>query len=69
MRNILMESLNDTPVEEHQVELVERKGIGHPDSICDAIMEQVSVALCREYLNVFGSVKHHNIDKGLLVAG
>jgi len=69
MRNILMESLNDTPVEEHQVELVERKGIGHPDSICDAIMEQVSVALCREYLSVFGSVKHHNIDKGLLVAG
>ncbi|MBI5957012.1 MAG: methionine adenosyltransferase [Chloroflexi bacterium] len=69
MRNILMESLNDTPVEEHQVELVERKGIGHPDSICDAIMEQVSVALCREYLSVFGSVKHHNTDKGLLVAG
>ncbi len=69
MRNILMESLNDTPVEEHQVELVERKGIGHPDSICDAIMEQVSVALCLEYLSVFGSVKHHNTDKGLLVAG
>jgi S-adenosylmethionine synthetase len=69
MRNILIESLNKAPVEEQQVELVERKGIGHPDSICDAIMEQVSVALCREYLNTFGIIQHHNIDKGLLVAG
>ncbi len=69
MRNIIVESLNKTPVEEQAVELVERKGVGHPDSICDAIMEEVSVALCREYTNTFGRVVHHNIDKGLLVAG
>jgi len=56
-------------VEEQRVELVERKGVGHPDSICDAIMEEISVQLCREYLEKFGSIKHHNIDKGLLVAG
>ncbi|MBM3135833.1 MAG: methionine adenosyltransferase [Chloroflexi bacterium] len=68
-RNIIIEGLSDTPVEEQQVELVERKGVGHPDSICDAIMEEVSVQLCREYLDKFGSIKHHNIDKGLLVAG
>jgi S-adenosylmethionine synthetase len=49
--------------------LVERKGIGHPDSICDAIMEATSVKLCREYQDRFGRVLHHNIDKGLLVAG
>jgi len=69
MRNILLESLQQLPVEEQQVELVERKGVGHPDSICDAIMEAVSVELCRAYLNAFGSIKHHNVDKGLLVAG
>jgi len=68
-RNIIIEGLSDTPVEDQQVELVERKGVGHPDSICDAIMEEVSVQLCREYLDKFGSIKHHNIDKGLLVAG
>ena len=51
------------------VELVERKGLGHPDSICDALMESVSVALCQEYLKVAGRVLHHNLDKGLLVAG
>jgi S-adenosylmethionine synthetase len=69
MRNITVESLKQVPVEEQRVELVERKGVGHPDSICDAIMEEVSVALCREYTAEFGRVVHHNIDKGLLVAG
>lgn len=69
MRNILIESLKEAPVSDHQVEIVERKGIGHPDSICDSIMEEISVALSQEYLKTFGSVMHHNIDKGLLVAG
>ena len=69
MRNITVESLNNTPVERQAVELVERKGVGHPDSICDAIMEATSVALCQEYLKTFGRVVHHNIDKCLLVAG
>jgi S-adenosylmethionine synthetase len=51
------------------VEIVERKGSGHPDSICDAVMEAISVALCQAYLAEFGTILHHNIDKGLLVAG
>lgn len=69
MRNITVEALARTPVAQHQVEIVERKGIGHPDSICDAIMERVSIALSREYLQRFGRVLHHNIDKAFLVAG
>jgi len=52
-----------------QVEVVERKGLGHPDYICDSIMNQVSVDLCREYIDRFGAIMHHNIDKGMLVAG
>ena len=69
MRNIIVESLNRTPVEDQAAELVERKGVGHPDSICDAIADQLSIALCREYEKTFGRVVHHNIDKALLVAG
>ena len=69
MRNITVESLHKTPVEQQAVELVERKGIGHPDSICDSIMEATSVALCKEYESTFGRIVHHNIDKCLLVAG
>lgn len=56
-------------VSEQAVEIVERKGVGHPDYICDAVMDNISVALSREYIKRFGSVLHHNIDKGLLVAG
>lgn len=67
--NITVESLDEVPVEEQRVELVERKGVGHHDSICDAIMEDISVALCGEYMSTFGHIVHHNIDKGLLVAG
>lgn len=69
MRNIVVEKLNSLPVEEHGVELVERKGVGHPDSICDAIMDQISVNLSQEYIRRVGNVLHHNIDKSLLVAG
>jgi S-adenosylmethionine synthetase len=69
MRSITVESLDKTPVEDQRVELVERKGVGHPDSICDAIMEEISVALCTEYTETFGGIVHHNIDKGLLAAG
>ena len=69
MFNVLIEALQRTPVEDQRVELVERKGRGHPDSICDAIAEEVSQALCREYLAGVGRILHHNVDKGLLVAG
>ncbi|MBI5893294.1 MAG: methionine adenosyltransferase [Deltaproteobacteria bacterium] len=69
MRNIAVEILKNKPVAEQDVEIVERKGIGHPDYICDAIMESISVALSQEYLKRFGDILHHNIDKGLLVAG
>ncbi len=51
------------------VEVVERKGQGHPDALCDAIAERVSVKLCRAYLSALGSVLHHNVDKVLLCGG
>ena len=69
MRNIAVEILKNKSVEEHDVEIVERKGVGHPDYICDAIMDSISVALSQEYLKRFGDILHHNIDKGLLAAG
>jgi S-adenosylmethionine synthetase len=32
-------------------------------------MEQISIALCREYIATFGHILHYNVDKCLLVAG
>jgi S-adenosylmethionine synthetase len=51
------------------VEIVERKGLGHPDTICDLVMERISQALSQAYLKHYGRILHHNCDKGLLVAG
>lgn len=66
---IVVEPYRGKSVMEHRVEIVERKGLGHPDFMCDAIMEAISVALSTYYLREFGTVLHHNIDKGLLAAG
>ncbi len=51
------------------VEIVERKGLGHPDTLCDALAEQFSLALSRFYLERFGTILHHNVDKALLRGG
>jgi S-adenosylmethionine synthetase len=50
-------------------EIVERKGAGHPDTICDALTEGLSHALCRFYIERFGLILHHNVDKALLWGG
>ncbi|HEX5136008.1 MAG TPA: methionine adenosyltransferase [Planctomycetota bacterium] len=55
--------------DEGAVEAVERKGLGHPDTICDALAEELSRALLRHYVERFGAPLHHNVDKLLLVAG
>jgi len=66
---IIIEAFKGKSVTEHDVEIVERKGRGHPDYICDSIMEAISVELSMLYLEKFGDILHHNIDKGLLAAG
>jgi S-adenosylmethionine synthetase len=66
---INVETYKGKSISEHRVEIVERKGTGHPDFICDSVMEAVSIALSAVYLREFGVILHHNIDKGLLVAG
>jgi len=66
---ILVETYKGKSITEHSVEIVERKGTGHPDYMCDSMMDAISVALSKEYINEFGTILHHNIDKGLLAAG
>ena len=54
---------------EDEIEVVERKGLGHPDTICDALAEALSQSLCLEYRKRFGTILHHNVDKALLCGG
>jgi S-adenosylmethionine synthetase len=57
------------PVVAQSLEIVERKGKGHPDTICDAIAESISIQMCKAYQRTFGRILHHNVDKCMLVAG
>ncbi|HEX5417728.1 MAG TPA: methionine adenosyltransferase [Chloroflexota bacterium] len=69
MVNVRIEQLDCSTTAEGPVEIVERKGVGHPDSICDGIMEYAAVRLAGEYRRQLGRVVHFNLDKGLLAAG
>jgi len=67
--NVLVKALKHTALDEQPMEVCERKGLGHPDTICDSIMNQASIELSKVYLKRFGEVLHHNLDKGLISAG
>jgi S-adenosylmethionine synthetase len=69
MDQIRVQKIDGPMPAELDVEIVERKGLGHPDTICDLVMERISQALSQAYLKHFGRILHHNCDKGLLVAG
>ncbi len=68
-RNIQVEPLHTTHIEDQAIELVERKGLGHPDSIADGVSESVSRALSRLYLDEYGKILHHNTDETQVVGG
>lgn len=67
--NIMVDELKQVPLEEQRMEICERKGVGHPDTICDSVMNEVSIALSKLYMEKFGAIMHHNVDKSLLAAG
>ncbi len=69
MKNITIIKSNKTPLYKQEIEYVERKGRGHPDSLIDGIVENASIELSKWYLDNFGIVLHHNVDKGLIVGG
>ncbi len=56
-------------IEKQKIEVVELKGRGHPDTICDDICEIASHELSKYYKKHFKKILHHNVDKCLLVAG
>jgi S-adenosylmethionine synthetase len=66
---IAVERIPYLPIEKQKVEIVERKGIGHPDTICDGVVEAISNRLCNYYIENFGKILHYNVDKALLNAG
>lgn len=52
-----------------KIEVVERKGVGHPDTLSDHLAEYLSVNYSNFTLKKFGAVLHHNFDKVGLLGG
>jgi S-adenosylmethionine synthetase len=69
MKNLKVTAGYGPSVDKLPVEIVERKGKGHPDTLCDKAAEELSVRLSEYYMETFGQVQHHNVDKVLLVGG
>ncbi|RLE76576.1 MAG: methionine adenosyltransferase [Thermoprotei archaeon] len=67
--SIVVNKLERTSIEEYPMEFVERKGKGHPDFIADSIAEISSIGLSKYYLEHYGRILHHNVDKVLVVGG
>lgn len=68
-KNIHVAGVDEIPLPKRNIEIVERKGIGHPDSVADALAEEVSRALCKMYVKEYGHVLHHNTDETQIAAG
>ncbi|QIW23069.1 methionine adenosyltransferase [Sulfolobus sp. S-194] len=69
MRNINVQLSHWVDIDSLEVELVERKGTGHPDYIADSASEEASRKLSLYYLKRYGTILHHNLDKTLVVGG
>lgn len=65
-RELIIDTHGYSSPRDSDVEIVERKGLGHPDTICDALAEETCRALCHAYLEAFGAILHRNVDKILL---
>lgn len=58
-----------TYIENQPFELVERKGIGHPDTLCDAIAERASRYYSQYFFKRYGGIAHHWFDKVMIIGG
>jgi S-adenosylmethionine synthetase len=62
-------TINQRPLFRPPIEFVERKGSGHPDTICDHLAEDLARDLARTSLEQTGRVQHFNVDKAIFAAG
>lgn len=60
---------NQISINQQPIEIVERKGLGHPDTIADGIAESISIEYSKYCLEKFGVILHHNVDKTVILGG
>ncbi len=70
IKNIVINtSKNLILIDDQEIEIVERKGVGHPDTISDSIAEEISVEYSRYCLENFGCILRHMVDKISVTGG
>ncbi|MBK5114354.1 MAG: methionine adenosyltransferase [Candidatus Heimdallarchaeota archaeon] len=69
MDNLVISHGRDVVPSKLPVEIVERKGQGHPDYLCDKAAEEMSIAISKWYIENTGRILHHNLDKAVLAGG
>ena len=57
------------PIDNSPFEVVERKGVGHPDTLSDTLAEKVSIAYSQYCLDRYGLILRHMVDKIALAGG
>ncbi|MEM4366783.1 MAG: methionine adenosyltransferase [Candidatus Anstonellales archaeon] len=67
--NIQVEKIDYKGGDALHLEMVERKGRGHPDTLTDNIVEAISRELSKIYLEELGYIAHHNVDKAQITGG
>lgn len=54
---------------DREYEVVERKGMGHPDTLCDALSEIGCHVLCKHYEKIYSVILPHKLDKVMIAGG
>lgn len=67
--NLFVYSSGKPRADDTSFEIVERKGVGHPDTLCDTIAEKVSQAYSQYCLDRYGIILRHMVDKIALSGG
>lgn len=68
MKTFIFENIKKT-INEIDFEVVETKGKGHPDNICDTLAEKISSNYSKYCLTKFGVILRHMIDKLSILGG
>lgn len=68
-QNLLITSSGQPNIDRTIFEVVERKGIGHPDTLCDTLSEKISQAYSQYCLKNYGIILRHMVDKIALSGG
>ena len=68
-KDIIIYESGEKNVNNIEYEVVERKGIGHPDTICDTLAELISQNYSKYTLEKYGCIFRHMIDKITILGG